>query len=238
MLIAAARQHVEFVRAASDLQSIAEQLREIGVRAEAQITPGSPAAVILQQAEARAVDLIVMSTQSMSSDRESGVNRWLDGSVAEDVLRASEVPVLLVPSACEREWSATQRVRIVLTLDGSPLSEQVLSPSTALADILRAEVILARVTESLAGDESAEAESYLQRIARTVQRSGLDVTVRVVAGAPGTAVATLARTVSADLIAMATRGRGGIARALLGSVAAEVVKRAVTPVLLVRAKPS
>ena len=53
-------------------------------------------------------------------------------------------------------------------------------------------------------------------------------------GSPGPAIANLAASLGCDLIMMGTRGQGGAAAALLGSVAQSTVQHAGVPVLLVK----
>lgn len=55
---------------------------------------------------------------------------------------------------------------------------------------------------------------------------------------PASAILESAQQLEADLIAMTTHGRGGLGRLVLGSVADEVVRHAVCPLLLVRVKTS
>jgi nucleotide-binding universal stress UspA family protein len=66
--------------------------------------------------------------------------------------------------------------------------------------------------------------------------AGLTVEIQVVAGSPAPAILDTAEEAAADLIVMATHGRGGLPRLWLGSVALKVVQSARTPVLLVRAR--
>ena len=62
-----------------------------------------------------------------------------------------------------------------------------------------------------------------------------EVTVHAVTGRPATALIRVAAGLSAGLIVVGTHGRRGIARAIVGSVASEVVEKASCPVLVVRA---
>jgi hypothetical protein len=82
--------------------------------------------------------------------------------------------------------------------------------------------------------ERAAARRYLGRLARLRQAEGQDARVKVVVGAPKTAIAQVARDQEIDLIAMATHGRGGLSRLVLGSVATATLQQACLPVLLVR----
>jgi nucleotide-binding universal stress UspA family protein len=82
----AARSHDEAYLAAV---SAREPLSGVSVEVRAQ--PGSPAEVILAVAEDTAAELIVLCSHG-----RSGVTRWALGSVAERVLHAAQVPMLIV----------------------------------------------------------------------------------------------------------------------------------------------
>lgn len=77
-----------------------------------------------------------------------------------------------------------------------------------------------------------EAEVYLREAAHRL--AGFPVEYAVRFGDPAEEIIEEARESGADLIAMATHGRTGVARLLLGSVAEAVLRRSEVPVLLVR----
>lgn len=77
-------------------------------------------------------------------------------------------------------------------------------------------------------------ERTLDDIAKSLRRSGLIVSVHVEPNRPAAAIIDLARSVSADLIVVGNRGRGPTARALLGSVSAEIADHAPCPILVAR----
>ncbi len=79
------------------LGHVARGLKEQGFTVTAEVGRGPVADTILNCAEGLRVDLIAMSTHG-----RSGVARWLIGSVADRVVRASPVPVLLVRPAAAR----------------------------------------------------------------------------------------------------------------------------------------
>lgn len=64
---------------------------EGGVRVESVYLRGVPAEKILEYAKENDIDLIVMGTQGLT-----GIKRFLIGSVAENVLRHSKVPVMII----------------------------------------------------------------------------------------------------------------------------------------------
>jgi nucleotide-binding universal stress UspA family protein len=82
--------------------------------------------------------------------------------------------------------------------------------------------------------ESREAASYLTVLAERLRDAGVAAEVDYPNDRASEAILDQAIALGADLIAMTTHGRSGLARALLGSVADEVVRRSRCPVLLVR----
>jgi nucleotide-binding universal stress UspA family protein len=142
--------------------------------------------------------------------------------------------------------------RIVVGLDGSDVSEIALRTGAELAKGLGAPLHLVRVadlavvpwgaTEAAAAyaelsdemvQEKHEAEQYLEAHAASLRQAGQDVTVEV---RSGPAASELCEAVSpSDLLVVASHGRSGWRRLVLGSVAEEVVKKAPAPVLVARA---
>jgi nucleotide-binding universal stress UspA family protein len=81
-------------------------------------------------------------------------------------------------------------------------------------------------------------ESARQVLVDAEARLGLDdVEVRVLGGEAASAICGLAAEVGAQAIVIGTRGRGGLKRALLGSVSDYVVRNAPCTVLVTRAGP-
>lgn len=145
--------------------------------------------------------------------------------------------------------------RIVVPLDGSTVAEQALPDATELARLMDVPVHLLRVVDpyvsehgSLTGmfvdegaiaqairEEEAIARGYLESVADRMGKAGVRVTIETVRGHPDRAIVD--RTVNGDLVTIASHGRGGLQRLLLGSVAEKVIRHAHTPVLLIRARP-
>lgn len=74
------------------LAGIAGYLEGQGVPSTSVAVAGTPAESILNYAKQNAVDIIIMSSHG-----RTGIARWAFGSVAEKVLKLSEVPVLVIP---------------------------------------------------------------------------------------------------------------------------------------------
>lgn len=199
---------------------------------------GTAAAAIVDYAQKQSIELIVMASHGYSA-----LQRWTHGCVAERVLHAATVPVLIVraqetdcgdlqPSCCQR---------ILVPLDGSDMAEQVLPPATAITQALGCDMILFQVSiaflfecSSRAADRMAEA--YLQRVAHRLQAQGIEASIAVRTGPEVETIVQFAEANNIDLIAMCTHGRTGIAHWALGSVADQVLRVGNIPVLLVRAQ--
>ncbi len=188
--------------------------------------------------------LIVMSTHG-----RSGLGRWLYGSVTDYVLRETAIPILLVPLHADRSLPTDRRLRVLVPLDGPELAEEAIGTADLLAGSLDAELIVLRVVEPrsypLYGDgytylpidqdaELAVARQYLQVQVDRLQAQDKRVTARATIGKPSSVVAQVARDVEADIVMMATHGRSGLARLVLGSTATATLQQADVPVLLVR----
>jgi nucleotide-binding universal stress UspA family protein len=231
------------------LRGIAARLARQGLSVEVVVPYGYAAEMILTEARIRGTGLIVMATHG-----RTGLGRLLFGSVADKVLRQAELPMLLVPSACERFLAKDCEPRILVTVDASRRSEEILAPVGQLADALGARLMLLEVAEKSpqsrqpgdlrasllpletddAGPLPEQVEGHLERIAGELRAGRRAVEVHALSGEAAATIVAEAQAQEADIIAMATHGRGGLSRLVLGSVATATLKRAGLPMLLVR----
>jgi nucleotide-binding universal stress UspA family protein len=129
--------------------------------------------------------------------------------------------------------------KVVVPFDGSSQAAVALPLARTLAKATRATVVPLRVVQEqlLGADprERAEAEDSLARIAKELAKAEIRVKPTVVTGAdPAAAILAAVRREAADLVVMATHGRSGVARAVLGSVAERVLADSPVPVVLLR----
>lgn len=79
------------------LSNIAQRLDRDGVKARLVIMTGKPAESLVDYIDSNDIDLVIMATHG-----RSGLTKWFFGSIAEKIMRAVEIPVLLVKStSCE-----------------------------------------------------------------------------------------------------------------------------------------
>ena len=230
-------------KAQSELYALAAECRNTS---DADITvdlhAGPVADVLEGYARRHDVDLIVISTHG-----RTGIARLSLGSVTDSLIRHTSTPVLVVkPAQSYLNPQAGETVsRIVVPLDGSTLAEQILPRVTTLAALEEAEVVLLHVLVPQAGipdldapwseKEVYVAQEYLLRIAKKLRRSGVAVRTDIVISENiSEAIADFATREKADLIAIATHGRGGVARMLRGSVADAIMHSGKTSMLVLK----
>jgi nucleotide-binding universal stress UspA family protein len=226
------------------------------ISALGEIVLGHTAEEILSYADKKDIDLILMATHG-----HSGIKRWVMGSNADKVLRASKVPVWLVRAGIPEKIvnDAWHHRIIVVPLDGSSTAESVLPHVETLAKqrgIEAMNVVLLRVCEHLfvTADYPAAsmplswsehvkqmqdhveemAAQYLVKIQNRLEYSGLKVTSEVLTGKASDEIIDYAHKNPPNLIVMSTHGYSGIGRWEYGDVADKVLHGVSSPVFLVR----
>jgi nucleotide-binding universal stress UspA family protein len=156
--------------------------------------------------------------------------RWaILGSVAEEVVREVDGPILLVGRHCATTWPSGSR-RLVVAVDGTDPEPPVLADSLTWAKGFGLDVEVAYV----AGD-AAEAPPAIDAIVASFEAAGIRVEKTILHGSHAAgALADAATGSEADLIAMSSHAARGIDRLALGTVTMSVVSTAPCPVLVSR----
>ncbi|MCP4415478.1 MAG: universal stress protein [Chloroflexi bacterium] len=189
---------------------------------------GPIAATIHQTAVFYNIDLIIMSTHG-----RSGVQRLLLGSIARKLVQQSTHPILLL-RASEETAVSPQFQKILVTLDGSEYSERVMSYVLPLAKKFGSNLLLLTVPQSNTVETlELKMQQYLDSLANFCNNEGVPTQVHLIGHDPVSTIIQLSQQEGIDLIMLATHGRGGLQRLLLGSVADDVVQQANCPVFLV-----
>jgi len=209
---------------------------------------GTPGPVLAADSEKHQDDLVLMATHGRGAISRA----WL-GSVADYLVRHLHRPVLLVrPAEGQQSYGSTRLEEVLVPLDTSTTSEQVVDPLLSVAGPA-VRVTLVHVVEPVLGvsepalpfpmpmdpkliEELREmAQARLDRVADHLRTRGVTVVTRVLTGmGAATMILEEAARGRYDLISMTTHGEGGLRRVLLGSVADKIIRGAEIPVLVMR----
>lgn len=214
-------------KAAEKKQGTDKEFKKVTVRGE--IIVGPPAEEIIRFAEKENVDLILMASHGLS-----GIKRWALGSIADKVLRASNVPVWLIRPDISKEQAGQKpsKRNLLVPLDGSRLAESVLPYVKIAAEHRGADNIgvtllmicqapLITFDYSGAGipinkkdmakkecdNRKKIAQEYLDAVKARLAKSGVKAETKVLEGNPTEEIIKLANADPANLIVMATHGR-------------------------------
>jgi nucleotide-binding universal stress UspA family protein len=149
--------------------------------------------------------------------------------------------------------------KILVCLDGSALAEQILPYAIEEAIRFRSKVVLLQIVEAhtvpvveagasaLAVEASAQqiekeqrdVKAYLEALTQSLLEKGVDAEYVTLQGVQiGQTIVDYAKQNEVNLIAIATHGRSGLKRLVLGSVAEFVLRESGLPILLIRPKES
>jgi nucleotide-binding universal stress UspA family protein len=196
-----------------------------------------------------APDLIILCSHG-----QGGLHDFFVGNIAQQVIAAGAVPVLLLKpdSSIVQQFSGFDP--ILVALDGDPQHESGLAISTELAQAFKASVHLIQVVPTLSTlkpqhkaastllpsatrvlldiDEDAACE-YLEEKINSLSAAGVNVSAEVERGDPTRQVVQSAIAKDSRLIILGTHGKAGMNAFWAGSVAPRIVEQTEVPVLLV-----
>jgi len=226
----------------------AEKFQSLGMETRSLCIEGEPAASIIDFSGKNDVGLIVISTHG-----RTGVSHWPLGSIANKVVQMSHIPVFLVRSNHRGKTPADMELqKILVPLDGSKFSEEILPFVENLAKAMGSQVTVLRAIETVKLPQLAaymdreksekdfmakmerEAERYLDRKKDVLKIKELKVKSVLVQGKPVETILQYVEDKSINLIALSTHGFSGITKWAYGSVAARIIESSTRPVLLVR----
>lgn len=205
-------------------------------------TDASAAEGVLTYAADEDIDLIVMGTHG-----RRGMDRLLMGSIAEEVVRLSPCPTLTV---CGKKQPTPDRDinRILVPMGLSEHTESLFAHARAIGATYGARLDLVHVIERAAfpsvygvdapsTDDAAverRVRDALEPYVEAAQDMDVDATITVLRGHPAVALLDMLDDAAIDLVTIATHGRTGLQRLVMGSVAEKVVRMAPCPVFTVK----
>lgn len=184
----------------------------------------------------RFLDELGNATAVMATHGRGRLATALLGSVTAGVIGAGHAVVAIGPNVP----AATEPItKVMACVDASSFSENVVAEAAGWARALGAQLWMVEVVDpkvvpvGAGGQES----SYVHRLAKELRDSGLDLEWEVLHDdRPGRAIATYAAAQPGTLVALATHGRSGLRRAVVGSVAGDVLHSATVPVVVLQPK--
>lgn len=231
----------------------------VRVKKNVEVLSGDPAESILSLVHMRRFDLIVMCSHG-----HAGLKGWRLGRIAQKVARHSPVPVLVLcegsVALATARADAARPIRALIGLDGSALAEEVLVPAAHLVNALSVPAhgalhllhVLRMPLLSSGSVKQAQqaADAYLKAVADRLRQGelahlklsitssvamGVDVADTLIRQAEhGEGAIGMNFIDGFDLIAIATHGRGGVQRWVMGSVTDRVLGATKLPLLIVR----
>jgi nucleotide-binding universal stress UspA family protein len=227
------------VAGAEALAGHADRLRDLGRLYGAQsrfLFSNDVAGALSAELTAHADAIAALTTHGRTAWGEAII-----GSVAFGVIRGARRPVLLFRPIAEESNPPTRISSIAVALDGSEFAERILPVAVELAKTLSARLMLLQALPSQTPVGTVPLEirndvndpAYLQRIAaRLKEQSAVTCDWEVLHGAPADAICAYVNDLRETLLAFTTHARGGLERAMLGSVAAACIRHAIVPLLV------
>jgi nucleotide-binding universal stress UspA family protein len=216
------------------VQGLEQRLSSQGARVRSRVVEGRAAEGILDVAKEERATLIALATHG-----RSGIARWVLGSVAEKVVRASPVPVLVVRSfkgtgkeAVPAGSGNLSVKKILVPLESTRAAMDIVPSVLELAQVFGSQVLLVNVCE---GPACAVPVPQITRAFERLREGGITVEPLMRQGDPAVEILEACRQEGADLIAMTTHGHTGVSRWMLGSVAEKVLRASPVPLLIIRA---
>ncbi|MFC7021326.1 MULTISPECIES: universal stress protein [Haloarcula] len=226
--------------ASADLAEFTAAVDTEGLSVTTTVRHGIPDEEIRTYATDHDADLVVMGTHG-----RTGVRRYVLGSVAEKVVRLSDVPVLTVHGT--DGGADVSFENILVPTDGSEGAQAAARPAAAVAMPTGATVHALSVVDVRSMGVDVRSDLILDELQHVAQDAvgsieddlateGVQsIRTEIVHGVPYQAIQSYVEDNDVDLVVMGTHGRTGLERYLLGSVTEKLVRTAPVPVLTIRA---
>jgi len=169
----------------------------------------------------------------MSTHGRGGLRTSVLGSVASEVVRSGDVPLLLVGPGCDPEGALDRSGPIMLCIDGSERSGAVVAAGAAWSGYLDRSVAMRMAVDPFDAVTSTTLEQMFDRLRPPLDATGCDVdTGRIVTASVAHALVAHAEMEKSPLMVLAPAAISGWMRLLVGDVTLSVVGHAPCPVLV------
>jgi len=220
----------------------AEKIHAAGIQVTCQVKAGTPAQVTNNLVNQKKVDLVVVTTRG-----SSGEKNWLSEGLSSKLVHLLDIPVLLVQVYESGPPEAPHIGRILVTLDGSAFSEQILPYARLFGHAFNCELMLicvpavpesqkyrapASVINTIRRQAETSMKKYVHNVAERLREEGLTVSTVVTGSYPARTIVDVGKREGVDLIMLTSQGRGGLDLLFMGSVAQQVVQLTDSPVFI------
>jgi nucleotide-binding universal stress UspA family protein len=207
--------------------------RDAGLGYESVVLAGDPRHALLEAADERDADLVVVGPRGSGSHPHA----LHLGSVTHHLVHHTERPLAAIPASAR----IGEPTRIEVGVDGSDGSARAVEWCRAVANTTKTEVLAVYADAALAesGTPTDPARAYQAALgdcegwARPLVEAGIPTRTLVVDDEPVTALTETGIRERADMVVVGTRGRGGFTGLRLGSTALKVLHHSGLPVVLV-----
>ena len=211
-------------RAERAVEAIEETAREAGLTPRTEIIDPEEAIhrAIIDAAEEHGADVVVMGTHG-----RTGIGRFLLGSVAEQTIQESPIPIVTVheDTVIDLEVDA-----VLVPTDGSTGAEAATDHAIDLAADTGATIHALYATS---GGREAN-PSPVEGVRERAEAAGVEVVTATRRGRPYESIAGYVAEANIDIVVMGSHGRTGLRRYLLGSVTERTVRFSPVPVVTVK----
>ncbi|HUF39353.1 MAG TPA: universal stress protein, partial [Anaerolineales bacterium] len=241
---AALKEAFEATRAerAAYLETVRSGLESEGLAVSAHVRPGFIADATEQLVDELGIDLVLLTPRG-----KSGSRHWSRGGASHKIVRQLDVPILLVQDDEPMDGKEPGLDRILVSLDGSIFSEEVLPYARLFAEVFGSDLILLSVpavpdalnyraapdlVERLRKEAVFKMRNFLTAVADSLRERGITVRTLVTGSLPEHTIITAGEAAEADLTMLTSQGRGGLDLLFTGSIAMYVVENSKKPVFI------
>ncbi|MBE0429100.1 MAG: universal stress protein [Thermoleophilia bacterium] len=211
----------EVDRATGSVLAQVKKADSAGIKWELVVKVGDdPWSLIISEAERNGAELIVMGRRG-----RTGLARMAMGSVTAKVIGHAPCNVLVVPREADIECGT-----IIAATDGSVYGEAAIREALKMAAVCGSRLVVLSVAES--DSDLQEAETIAAAGRQAAEGANIESEALTASGKPYGVILSMAEEKNADLIVMGCRGRTGLSRLLMGSVAERVIAEAQCAVLV------
>jgi nucleotide-binding universal stress UspA family protein len=206
---------------------------------EALVCEGEPHEVVVDIAASKNADLIALGTHG-----RKGFKKLFMGSVTSRVIASSPCDVLVVNKPCE--YCTGKYNSILISYDGSEFSKKALKQTCELAKVDGSEITALYViphyevfiTSSMEKSMLYDAEKIMKDAKEIASGQGIELKIEILqehaADKTAEKIVETANRLKSDLIVRGPHGWSGINKAIVGSIAEDVIINASCPVLIIK----